>query len=609
MRRLPNPRLWGWGLALVVPILIGMPALRQGLPIGMLEQLDVELQSLAILLHGRKPPSNDPVIVAIDETSLAVDVLFTPEERSDSPLLEAMGPWPWPRSLQAELAAYVLERGARGVIFNIVFANPSAYGPEDDQQFLDRLSPWRDRITLAADFERNSNDGIEQRQLVLPLWPWPRIGLTTLLLSERGQVRAIPGSNWNKDELGTLPGPHPTALAFVANDRPPSREALGLPFSGPAGDWPMVPAWQLETQPNSVWEDRLVLIGSTAAAMGQQQETPFGPVSGVEVQAVAIAAVAENTGLLPLQASWEIPLLIGWIALAGLMLLRARSSRAIVLTTLLLISLSLLLTGTIWLGFQRWLPQATVLAGLLLGGGTKAAQTWLQENRERDELRRVLERRVSPRLLQKILKEPDRLGTQLGGQHCRCVVLFTDLVGFTSLSSQLEAKTLFNLLNAYFDGLAGAVIAEDGLLDKFIGDSLMAEFGIPESRGDREEALAAIRAALAMQKSLARLNAQLAAEQQPTLSQGIGLHFGDLIAGNLGSRDRLEFTVIGATVNVASRLEGLTRRFQEYPILISGELLALVEDAVEVVDLGPQALKGWPEPIQVFGFIKLIGEE
>ena len=131
----------------------------------------------------------------------------------------------------------------------------------------------------------------------------------------------------------------------------------------------MVPAWQLETQPNSVWEDRLVLIGSTAAAMGQQQETPFGPVSGVEVQAVAIAAVAENTGLLPLQASWEIPLLIGWIALAGLLLLRARSSRAIVLTTLLLISLSLLLTGTIWLGFQRWRPQATVLAGLLLGGG------------------------------------------------------------------------------------------------------------------------------------------------------------------------------------------------------------------------------------------------
>ncbi|KZR64712.1 MULTISPECIES: adenylate/guanylate cyclase domain-containing protein [Prochlorococcus] len=607
MRRMPHPRFWWWGLALVLPILIGMPALRQYRPIAMLEQLDLEIQSLAMLLHGRKEPSNDPVIVAIDETSLAVDALLTPEEKSSSPLLQAMGPWPWPRSLQAELAAYVLERGARGVIFNIVFANPSAYGPKDDQQFLDRLAPWRDRITLAADFERNSNDGIEKRNLVLPPWPWPRIGLATLLLSDRGQVRAIPGSNWNERELRSFPGPHPTALAFVANGRPPTREPLGLPFGGPAGDWPTVPAWQLETQPDAVWKDRLVLIGTTAAAMGHHRETPFGPVSGVEVQAVAIAAVADSTGLLPLQAFWEIPLLIGWLTVAGLLLLRARSSRAVVLTTLLLIGLSLLLTGAIWLGFQRWLPQAAVLAGLVLGGGTKATQTWLQESRERNELRRVLERRVSPRLLQRILKEPDRFGTQLGGQHCRCVVLFTDLVGFTRLSSQLKPETLFNLLNAYFDGLAGAVLAENGLLDKFIGDSLMAEFGIPESRGDREEALAAIRAALAMQKSLARLNDQLTAEQRSTLSQGIGMHFGDLIAGNLGSSDRLEFTVIGATVNVASRLEGLTRRFKDYPILISGELFALVDDAVEVVDLGPQAVKGLPEPIKVFGLVRLIG--
>ena len=241
----------------------------------------------------------------------------------------------------------------------------------------------------------------------------------------------------------------------------------------------------------------------------------------------------------------------------------------------------------------------------MLGGGTKATQAWLKESQERGDLRRVLERRVSPRLLQRILKEPDRLGTQLGGQRCRCVVLFTDLVAFTTMSAQLDAETLFNLLNAYFDGLAAAVLAEDGLLDKFIGDALMAEFGIPESRGDREEALAAVRAALAMQDSLAALNQRLALEGRPPLSQGIGLHFGEVIAGNLGSQDRLEFTVIGATVNVASRLEGLTRRFSDYPILISGELRDLLGDAVDAVDLGAQMVKGWPDPVQVFGLTQL----
>ena len=133
----------------------------------------------------------------------------------------------------------------------------------------------------------------------------------------------------------------------------------------------------------------------------------------------------------------------------------------------------------------------------------------------------------------------------------------------------------------------------------------MAEFGIPESRGNLQEALAAIRAAVQMQSSLEKLNQLLRSENRPTLSQGIGLHFGEVIAGNLGSENRMEFTVIGSTVNVASRLEGLTRRFSDYPILISGELRELLGNAVETIDLGPQMVKGWPEPVQVHGLVRL----
>jgi adenylate cyclase len=188
------------------------------------------------------------------------------------------------------------------------------------------------------------------------------------------------------------------------------------------------------------------------------------------------------------------------------------------------------------------------------------------------------------------------------------VVLFTDLVGFTPLSAQLEPPELFALLNRYFEAIAAAVIAEQGLLDKFIGDALMAEFGVPRSRGDAQEALAAVRAAVAMRASLERLNAELRSCGQPTLRQGIGLHFGEVIAGNLGSSQRLEFTVIGASVNVASRLEGLTRRFPDHPILISGSVLELLSDQLEVEPLGAHSLKGWPEPVEVFGLIGLRAE-
>ena len=164
---------------------------------------------------------------------------------------------------------------------------------------------------------------------------------------------------------------------------------------------------------------------------------------------------------------------------------------------------------------------------------------------------------------------------------------------------------MFALLNRYFEAIAAAVIAEEGLLDKFIGDALMAEFGLPRSRGDAEEALAAVRAALAMQASLRALNTELAAAGQPTLRQGIGLHFGEVMAGNLGSSQRMEFTVIGASVNVASRLERLTRRYPQTPILISGAILALLPKRLEVVRLGAHDLRGWPEPVDVYGLLGL----
>ena len=123
---------------------------------------------------------------------------------------------------------------------------------------------------------------------------------------------------------------------------------------------------------------------------------------------------------------------------------------------------------------------------------------------------------------------------------------------------------------------------------------------------DQEEALAAVRAALAMQRNLHQLNKELAEEGQEPLRHGIGIHCGDVVAGNLGSSQRLEYTVIGGSVNVASRLESLTRLFPEHSILISREVLDLLGEKVRVESLGSHSVKGWPEPIEVFSLRDLI---
>ena len=587
-----------WSLALGLPLLF-RPALAG---------LDSQWSALFFQLRGARPPSPDPVLLAVDADSLSLDQLLTPAERRASPLWRRMGPWPWPRELQAELAARVLERGARQVVFNVVFAGPSRFGSADDAAFERRLAPWRRQVVLAAAYGTSEQGGLEQAQLQRPVFSsFPRLGLTALLQSPRGLAEAIPGRAWIDDTLADFPGSHPVPLAYEAAGRPPPAPSVGIAFSGPAAALPQVPAWQVQQQAEGFWRGRTVLIGATAPELGDQQETPFGSQSGAQVQLAALATVMESRGLLALPSSLEWLLLAGWPLLVAFTLRRGAQAGATLMLTGVLVAAGLLGAGGIWALAQRLLPVSALVAMPLLGGGLRSWSQWRHESRERAYLHQVLARRVSPTLLRDILREPGPIWTQVGGVRGRCVVLFTDLMAFTPFSAALPPAELFSLLNRYFEAIAAAVIAEEGLLDKFIGDSLMAEFGVPRSRGDGVEALAAVRAALAMQASLADLNAELAAAGRPPLRQGIGLHFGEVMAGNLGSSQRLEFTVIGVSVIVASRLERLTRQFPDTPILISRALLELLPDQLEVVPLGAHHLKGLPERVEVYGLLGLRG--
>ncbi len=577
-----------WWLALAAPLVLG-PRL-----------LDDQLQQAFFLLRGPRPAPSDPVILAIDADSLELGDLLDPAERQASPLWRQMGPWPWPRALQARLAALVLERGAARVLFNIEYGQPSRYGPADDRAFAATLAPWRERVHLAVRYGVQEVGGLVQSRLRRPLHRLGAPGLTTLLQSPRGMVEAVPGQDWIRTRLSDFPPPLPRPMAFLVRQAPPPPVPMGLDYPGPAGTMARIPAWKVLEVPASFWRGRTVLIGVTAPALGDLQETPVGPMGGTEIQAVAVANVLEGRGLRRLSPWGDGLLLLGWGLAAGLLLRRPASAVASLRIGLLLGGVALLTGGALWSLASLGLPVAALLLAPLAAGGVRAVGQGLAESRERAYLHQVLSRRVSPTLLRDILRSPGPLWNQAVGCRARCAVLFSDLVAFTPLSAVLEPADLFALLNRYFEAMAAAVLEQEGLLDKFIGDAVMAEFGVPRSRGDREEARSAVRAALAMQERLEALNAERAAAGRPPLCHGIGLHFGDVIAGNLGSSRRLEFTVVGASVNVASRLAGLTRRFPQHPILISGDLLALLPGELVVEPLGSHALKGWPVPLEVY---------
>jgi adenylate cyclase len=206
--------------------------------------------------------------------------------------------------------------------------------------------------------------------------------------------------------------------------------------------------------------------------------------------------------------------------------------------------------------------------------------------RQREFLRETFGRYVTKQVAEAILAG----NVELGGERRTATVLFADIRGFTTMSEQLPPEEVVAFLNRYLEAMVSCVLDHHGVLDKFIGDAVMAVFGAPVSQGSpAADALAAVRCAIAMSGALDQLNAMRTAAGSKQIEIGIGVHTGELIAGNIGSARRMEYTVVGDTVNVTSRIEGLTKTFGRR-IMISDTTARLVGhqlrlEKVDTVDI------------------------
>ena len=193
---------------------------------------------------------------------------------------------------------------------------------------------------------------------------------------------------------------------------------------------------------------------------------------------------------------------------------------------------------------------------------------------------------------------------ELGGERYEIAVLFSDLRGFTNYSEKLAPDALITELNSYFDAMVATIHDHGGVVDKFIGDAIMVVFGIPQQE---QAARRAIETAIAMQQAMVRHNLARATKGQPPMAQGIGVHYGGVIAGNVGTDERLQFTVLGDTVNVAARLEAATKQ-AGCSVLLSAEVVqaARVEgyDPPGIEPLEPIVLRGRATPTAVFGMLR-----
>lgn len=543
---------------------------------------------------GQRPP--ELLVVAIDEPSFQEIGLA----------------WPWPRRLHARLLDTLHRAGARLVVLDMVFAEATT--PGDDRalaEALDRDGP----VVLASALETVNDPGFFRRVLVRPLpllaGRAAGVGLAVLTPDADGAVRRFAT---RYDGLPILGG---VAVAVLeGREAVPAARGL-IRFPGPSRTVDTVSyAAVLDPDhplPAARIRGKVVVVGRALAAsatpLGQADRfvTPFTRTTGLtmpgpELHALVIdtllrggpgrelslAAVLRWAGwLLPLAGAWLFCLRPVAAALGGAVLAGG------------------VLAGALGLFAWRfcWVPPAVLATGCLAGGGLAAVYRGLVESRKRRFLTRAFSRYLAPAVVRDLLSRPETL--ELGGAEAEVTVFFSDLAGFTTLSEGLSPRELIGLLNAYFTPATAIILASGGTLDKFIGDAIMAFWGAPLPLADH--AARALGAALDMRRDLAAFARESAARGLPRFEARMGLHTGAVVVGNVGSRDRFDYTVLGDTVNLASRLESLNKYYGT-GLLVSRAVREAAGEGFLFREVDTVRVKGRAEAVAVFEPLGRAGE-
>ena len=387
------------------------------------------------------------------------------------------------------------------------------------------------------------------------------------------------------------------------------RDRLLINYAGPGGTFRHLSAVDLmsgKIAPAAV-RDRIVFIGATAAGTYDLRVTPTSPIMpGVEKHANVAANIlsgrflrrpdwvelVEVAGILcfPLLLAWLLPRLRPVVSLGGVL----------VVWGVMFAAVHLAFRGGLWLP----VVYPTLALGLTFVGIT--VYRLLTEERQRLWTKRAFQRFVSPEVVEQIMDNPAAL--QFGGEVRSLTVLFTDIRDFTGFTERHQPQEVVQMLHEYLTRMVDQVLEQQGTLDKFIGDAVMAIFGAPLPQPDHAER--ACRAALGMIRELDTLQARWAAEGREPFRMGVGINTGEMVVGNLGSEQLFDYTVVGDGVNLAARLESLNKEYKTTnPIIISESTYLAAKDVLDVVRLGEVTVKGKSRPVVIYELLGLRDAE
>lgn len=540
---------------------------------GLLEARSTDLR---FKVRGPLRPDPEVVVVAVDEATFAALRMK----------------YPFPPEVYALLVDRLSDAGAAVVGFDFLYAEPWRDPGQDD--LLAQTMSRRGNVVWAFHLDRGT-------VAVPPIAPVrdaaAGTGFINLPDERDSRVRRLRPVFAGMDSFSVA------VVRAYAGFVPPhwsTQELRRINFRGGPGTYPRHSMGDVllgKVSPRH-FRDKICLVGATFEASHDIFPTPFHRASdpdtpGVEIHANAVGNMLRGDVLDDVSGRYQWPALVLIALLPSLLFYLERP----------------------WWALGAWLASSTgwALWSILrfMGGGVTllvsplllmAAAFWgsafasyLLERGRRREIRDLFASYVDPSVVTWLLKNPGRVN--LEGQRIQATILDTDIQGFTSITEQLDPAALVTQLNEYFEGITGAALEAGGLCDKYVGDALMVIYGFPIGRDDH--ALRAVMAAQEILNRVDRMNQGWARDGKPPMNTRVGIASGVVVIGNVGGTRRKTFTAMGDAANMASRLEGLNKRFGTHVLMDEATARQLPSD-IPLRDLGEIQVRGISKPIRIF---------
>lgn len=567
------------------------------------------------------------VIVDIDDDSLA-----------------KLGQWPWPRAHVAELLDRLKEAGASAIAMDILFAEPDRLSAKNDEILAESIRTSKAITSFALVYQPNTATpavragfgfkGQDPREF-LAAYRGAIMNLPNLAKAAAGNacfnmargtggiVRKVPlvysfrdqlypslaldGLRVHQGEKNILiqtSGASTGIVQIQCGDFVIPTDAQGHLWLYDTGHRPerYISAWKIlsGTTDPEVIKGKVVILGISAVGLKDIKPTPNEPLMpGAEIHAQILEQIFTRQFLA--RPDWAVGAEIAFTLVFGILLLVAMHCAGALAGVIWCAAFLLAAVALSWNAFNRGLlldplfPSLSLLAVYISSSIVKHLSTENEKRRIRDAFGRY----VSPELVRSLVKNPGVL--RLGGQTKPITVLFADIRGFTSLSEQMKAEELIAVINSIFTPITEIILRNRGTVDKFIGDCVMAFWNAPIDQPNHAEL--AVQTAIQIQRTLDSINSNVrgSAGLPPGFEGvriGIGISTGNCAVGNMGSELRFDYSVIGDAVNLAARLQELTKD-KGQSILMSGATAALIQ-TIPLQDLGDVSIRGRSEAVRIW---------